>query len=174
MTVNSDEADVFLEERRGANDLQRNALVAVLLRVLEYYEGIIILTTNRITSLDVAVQSRIHLAIQYSDLKPKQKEKIFQYFLDEVIGEEHISGRDEIDREIKKMVKKSRINGRQIRNVLMSALLLSQSQSPSKGRKSKLTFTHIEEVMNATEDFLDCLKDLTFQKRGLNEAPTNL
>ena len=120
----------------------------------------------------MAVQSRIHLAIQYSDLRPKQKEKIFHYFLDEVIGEDRIAGRDEINREITKMVKKSRINGRQIRNVLMSALLLSQSQS--QGRKSKLTFTHIEEVMDETEKFLDCLKDLTFQKRGLNEAPSSL
>ena len=32
---------------------------AVLLRVLEYYDGILILTTNRMKSFDVAVQSRI-------------------------------------------------------------------------------------------------------------------
>lgn len=32
---------------------------SVLLRVLEYYEGILILTTNRMRSLDIAVQSRI-------------------------------------------------------------------------------------------------------------------
>ena len=31
----------------------------VLLRVLEYYDGILILTTNRMRSLDIAVQSRI-------------------------------------------------------------------------------------------------------------------
>lgn len=41
-----DENDVFQEERSQA-DLQRNALVSVFLRVLEYYDGILILTSNR-------------------------------------------------------------------------------------------------------------------------------
>jgi AAA+ superfamily predicted ATPase len=141
--------------------------------VLEYYEGIIILTTNRITSLDVAVQSRIHLAIQYHDLKPRQKEKIFAYFLDEVIGEDRIAGRDEIDRMIPKLVKKSRINGRQIRNILMSALLLAQSQGRGGG-KTLLRLEHIEEVLTATEDFMESLKDLTIKKRELNEAASIL
>ena len=37
---------VFLEEH-SQTDLQRNALVFVFLRVLEYYEGILIFTSNR-------------------------------------------------------------------------------------------------------------------------------
>ena len=41
-----DEADVFLEER-SLHDLERNAMVAVFLRQLEYYRGILFLTTNR-------------------------------------------------------------------------------------------------------------------------------
>ncbi|TRX97310.1 hypothetical protein FHL15_001588 [Xylaria flabelliformis] len=41
-----DEADVFLEQR-SLEDLERNALVAVFLRALEYYEGVLILTSNR-------------------------------------------------------------------------------------------------------------------------------
>ncbi|OQV08643.1 hypothetical protein CLAIMM_12881 isoform 3 [Cladophialophora immunda] len=41
-----DEADVFLAERRH-QDFTRNGLVAVFLRVLEYYAGILFLTTNR-------------------------------------------------------------------------------------------------------------------------------
>lgn len=38
-----DEADVFLENR-GHADMRRNAVVAVFLRMLEYYSGILILT----------------------------------------------------------------------------------------------------------------------------------
>ena len=79
-----DEADVFLETRTEHADPNRNALVSVLLRVLEYYQGVIILTTNRITSIDIAVQSRIHLAIQYQDLTPPQRIQIFTYFLNQV------------------------------------------------------------------------------------------
>lgn len=41
-----DEADVFLEQRT-CHDLVRNALVSIFLRQLEYYQGILFLTTNR-------------------------------------------------------------------------------------------------------------------------------
>lgn len=42
-----DEADVFLAQRTN-QDIERNALVSVFLRVLEYYEGVLFLTTNRV------------------------------------------------------------------------------------------------------------------------------
>lgn len=162
-----DEADIFLEERRGTKDLQRNALVAVLLRVLEYYEGIIIMTTNRITSLDVAVESRIHLAIRYRDLGLEDKVYLFQNFLDDVVREENVECREEMDDKIKKMVRRSRINGRQIRNIVTSANLLAKSKD------KKLKFAHIEEVHEITEQFLDGLKDLTKTKRLANEGRNN-
>jgi SpoVK/Ycf46/Vps4 family AAA+-type ATPase len=55
-----DEADVFLEERTPT-DLQRNALVSVFLRTLEYFEGILILTSNRVGTFDEAFKSRLVL-----------------------------------------------------------------------------------------------------------------
>ncbi len=59
-----DEADIFLE-RRDTSNLERNAMVAVFLRMLEYYEGILFLTTNRVKQFDTAFVSRISLAIHY-------------------------------------------------------------------------------------------------------------
>ncbi|KAF1921738.1 hypothetical protein BDU57DRAFT_535360 [Ampelomyces quisqualis] len=53
-------ADVFLEER----DMQRNALISVFLRVLEYYHGIVILTTNRIGTFDETFDFRVQLTLQ--------------------------------------------------------------------------------------------------------------
>ena len=58
-----DEADVFLEART-AQDIHRNALVSIFLRVLEYFQGILFLTTNRVSSFDDAFQSRIHIALR--------------------------------------------------------------------------------------------------------------
>ncbi|KAJ6576122.1 hypothetical protein DFH09DRAFT_1453903 [Mycena vulgaris] len=55
-----DEVDVFLEER-GTADVERNAMVAVFLRQLEYFQGILFMTTNRVKQFDAAFQSRIHL-----------------------------------------------------------------------------------------------------------------
>ncbi|KAL2824409.1 hypothetical protein BDW59DRAFT_162513 [Aspergillus cavernicola] len=45
-----DEADVFLTERIPS-DLRRNALVSVSLRVLDYYSGVLFLTTNRVGTM---------------------------------------------------------------------------------------------------------------------------
>jgi SpoVK/Ycf46/Vps4 family AAA+-type ATPase len=52
-----DEADVFLAKRND-NDLERNAIISVFLKELEYYPGILILTTNRARSIDPAFQSQ--------------------------------------------------------------------------------------------------------------------
>ena len=51
-----DEADVFLQERDD-KDVTRNALVSIFLRQLEYFQGILILTTNRIRNCDPAFES---------------------------------------------------------------------------------------------------------------------
>lgn len=51
-----DEAEVFLQQRT-VSDLQRNALVAIFLRNLEYYQGIMILTTNMAEQCDMALES---------------------------------------------------------------------------------------------------------------------
>lgn len=42
-----DEIDIFFEQR-SLEDMKRNALVSVFLRVLEYYEGILVLTSKRV------------------------------------------------------------------------------------------------------------------------------
>jgi hypothetical protein len=59
-----DEADVFVRER--GNDINQNAIVGVFLRILEYYEGVLFLTTNREHSIDDAVLSRCLLHIRYT------------------------------------------------------------------------------------------------------------
>ena len=51
------EADVFMAQRTNVN-LEGNAVTSVFLRQMEYYPGILILTTNRGASLDPAFQSK--------------------------------------------------------------------------------------------------------------------
>ena len=65
-----DEADVYLEQR-SMESLARNALVSVFLRVIEYFEGILILTSNRVGTFDEAFKSRLQLALHYEKLKLK-------------------------------------------------------------------------------------------------------
>ena len=75
-----DECDVFLEAR-STHSLERNKLVSIFLRVLEYYEGILFLTTNRISNIDPAFQSRIHVSMRYPDLTSTSRRSIWANFL---------------------------------------------------------------------------------------------
>lgn len=72
-----DEADVFLSQR-SKNDMKRNALVSVFLRVLEYYNGLLFLTTNRVGAIDEAFKSRINLSLYYPPLDKAQTRDIFR------------------------------------------------------------------------------------------------
>lgn len=76
-----DEADIFLEER-SLHELERNKLVSIFLRVLEYYEGIMFLTTNRVQTFDAAFQSRIHISLEYPELDMPARKAIWRSFLE--------------------------------------------------------------------------------------------
>lgn len=71
---------MFLEER-SLHELERNKLVSIFLRVLEYYEGIMFLTTNRVQTFDAAFQSRIHISLEYKELDTKSRRKVWDNFL---------------------------------------------------------------------------------------------
>ena len=71
-----DEADVFLMQR--GNDLERNAVVGVFLRVLEYFKGILFLTTNRLDAIDDAIVSRCIAVIKYANPGVEERRKIWE------------------------------------------------------------------------------------------------
>ena len=66
-----DEADVFLMER--GKDLAQNAVCGVFLRILEYFDGLLFLTTNRSDSIDDAILSRCiaHIKFDVPDLSSR-------------------------------------------------------------------------------------------------------
>ncbi|ORX96837.1 P-loop containing nucleoside triphosphate hydrolase protein [Clohesyomyces aquaticus] len=163
-----DEADVFLESRSAhTSDLTRNALVSVLLRVLEYYSGILILTTNRITQFDIAVQSRVNLGIRYTDLSIEQKQKIFEQFLADV-KEDLVEERQEILKWFKKDPDAiewfDTMNGRQVRNVLFSAASLALKDGQC------LKLRHIKTMARSTAKFQDSLRSIVLTARSKNEV----
>ncbi|KAG4422325.1 hypothetical protein IFR04_004477 [Cadophora malorum] len=151
-----DEADVFMEQRSSEQNATRNALVSVLLRVLEYYDGILVLTTNRIKSFDVAVQSRIHLAVLYDELDEGQVKKIWHGFLEQ-LNEKNTTDKYKIEEWVDKWAYKSKLNGRQIRNIISSAQALARGRN---GLNKKLTCEDIETVFEFTERFSRDLEGL--------------
>jgi hypothetical protein len=58
-----DEADVYIKRRQ--DNLTMNAVVGVFLRVLEYFNGLLFLTTNRVDDIDEAIVSRCIALIKY-------------------------------------------------------------------------------------------------------------
>ena len=58
-----DEADVYIKRRE--DDLTMNAVVGVFLRVLEYFNGLLFLTTNRVDDIDEAIISRCIAMIRF-------------------------------------------------------------------------------------------------------------
>lgn len=58
-----DEADVYIRQR--GNDIQHNAVVASFLRTLEYFDGLLFMTTNRREDVDDAIVSRCIAIIKY-------------------------------------------------------------------------------------------------------------
>ncbi|PSN62665.1 P-loop containing nucleoside triphosphate hydrolase protein [Corynespora cassiicola Philippines] len=123
-----DECDVFLEARSN-HDLERNKLVSIFLRVLEYYEGILFLTTNRVRDIDPAFQSRIHVSLEYPELTGESRVVVWKNFLrgleaEEQFGEEDLKALGEVG-----------LNGRQIKNVLKSAVLLARRRGKPLSRE---------------------------------------
>lgn len=86
--------------------------------------------TNRIRDFDVAVQSRIHLAIKYDDLSKEQQVDIFNSFLNQAKEKGHIENWDKIGKWVQREAG-SKFNGRQIRNIVTSAMGLARAE----GRK---------------------------------------
>ncbi|RWZ87267.1 MAG: AAA family ATPase [Hydrotalea sp. AMD] len=113
-----DEADIFMEKRDDIN-IERNAMVGIFLRLLEYYQGTLFLTTNRAKTIDEAFYSRISLAIKYDDLDMSARTKIWTNILN-LYQLPHI----DVER-----LSHYAINGRQIKNVTRIVTSLADTKS---------------------------------------------
>ena len=71
-----DEADVYIKRRQ--DDITMNAVVGVFLRVLEYFNGLLFLTTNRIDDIDEAIVSRCIALIRFYSPDAAARLRIWQ------------------------------------------------------------------------------------------------
>ena len=106
------------------SDLKRNSIVSVFLRFLEYYDGILILTSNRVGLFDEAFKSRIQVALHYENLDRSARKKVSQNFLDMLEEDEEDVNLDEMKFHLDELAEEE-LNGRQIRNILTTARQLA-------------------------------------------------
>jgi SpoVK/Ycf46/Vps4 family AAA+-type ATPase len=71
-----DEADVYIKRRD--DDIAMNAVVGVFLRVLEYFNGLLFLTTNRIDDIDEAIVSRCIALIKFYPPEGEARRRIWK------------------------------------------------------------------------------------------------
>jgi len=109
-------------------------LVSIFLRVLEYYEGILFLTTNRISNIDDAFHSRIHVSMQYPPLTAVSRRHIWNTFMSKTSG----LSDGQLD-----ALAQVELNGRQIKNVLKTAQMLARRANGD----GKVDMGHIETIL---------------------------
>ncbi|KAI9726367.1 MAG: hypothetical protein M1828_001641 [Chrysothrix sp. TS-e1954] len=168
-----DEADVFLESREKG-DLKRNTLVSVFLRALEYYQGLIFLTTNRVGVFDEAIMSRIHVVLHFPDLTHTDRERIWDTSFRKLDAERpdvavDLSLRDYVYRD--EGFKALNWNGREIRNAFNTMLALAEWDAREYNRfdrqgRVEIRKDHLQQVAKMSSSFKDYLKSL----RGIDEA----
>ncbi|CAD0087163.1 unnamed protein product, partial [Aureobasidium mustum] len=144
-----DEADVFLE-RRSLHDMERNALVSIFLRVLEYYQGILFLTSNRVDTFDDAFKSRIHVPLKYTGLDTSSRKQIWKNFLDKAESHEAVeggNGESVVDEEGLDKLAVHDLNGRQIKGIVRTATSLARYDN------KKLDLETLEQVVEIQMDF---------------------
>ncbi|KAI7259262.1 hypothetical protein KC345_g10360 [Hortaea werneckii] len=176
-----DEADVFLEKRE-VHDIHRNALVSIFLRLLEYFQGILFLTTNRVDTFDEAFQSRIHLPLRYGELSAKAKRRVWGMFLEIARGgggvrvgdgkEEEMTNGDgppstavgaagsgsggvkvaDFSEEDLDVLARHQLNGRQIKNAVRTAQALALKEGKVLGMEQ------VKKVLEVSESFERDLK----------------
>ncbi|RYP65063.1 hypothetical protein DL770_009078 [Monosporascus sp. CRB-9-2] len=162
-----DEADIYLEMRL-TSDLQRNSLVSVFLRCIEYYRGILFLTTNRVGQFDDAFTSRIHVIIKYDMLSEDDCKKIWSQFFDKLSDEREdfiITGRAKAYVLDDEAITSMGWNGREIRNAFQTAVALAEfrlSQNPNKTKHDNPTLDQrdFEQVCRMTKQFKQYLIDV--------------
>jgi SpoVK/Ycf46/Vps4 family AAA+-type ATPase len=140
-----DEADIFLEQR-SLSDLERNSLVSVFLRTLEYYGGILILTSNRVGTFDEAFKSRIQVALHYTNLDRVARKKIWKNFFDMMEADEEDVNLDELNKHMQELADQD-MNGREIRNALTTARQIALFQ------KETLAWEHVEQAITTASVF---------------------
>ncbi|KAL9018312.1 MAG: hypothetical protein Q9185_004415 [Variospora sp. 1 TL-2023] len=164
-----DEADIFLE-RRQTRDLARNGLVSAFLRRMEYFKGLLFLTTNRVGQIDDAFISRVHVAIGYKPLSGEDRKRIWHGFFHKLLKER--AGKIQVAPGGKKWVLemaaagKAQLNGRDIRNALQTAITLAEAEAeedpdfdPSK-MAIVVDQSHFQRVLDISHKFQEYVRSI--------------
>lgn len=144
------------------------------MRALEYYAGVLILTTNRVAEFDEAFRSRIHISLYYPRLSKTSTISIWNMNLEKAkskgldVDTEDIMGFAEShwkDNSRKPNRNARRWNGRQIKNAFQAAIALANwdfhdGKDRGMRRRPRLRAEHFEDVATTSAHFDDYLAEV--------------
>ncbi|KAI8691924.1 AAA domain-containing protein [Fusarium sp. Ph1] len=135
-----DEADVLLCKRNSA-EMDRNAIVAVFLRKMEYFQGVLFLTTNRKQDFDEAFKSRIHVTISYGELSDEAQAKIWERL---IVKNKDVQVDGSWTAAAFEALGKLKLNGRTIKNILRTAVAYANADEEALGLRHVLAIVQTE------------------------------
>lgn len=159
-------------ERAGLYSIVFNILeTTVFLRILEYYSGILFLTTNRVGTLDPAFRSRIHVSLYYRKLNKKRALMIWEtnvrrlHRLNDDRVQQGLKAVDFDEKSIVKYAEKNladlKWNGRQIRNAFQTAIALADFEASDSAEKiPTMTKKHFVKLGKAAAEFDEYLESV--------------
>lgn len=140
------------------------------LRRMEYFKGLLFLTTNRVGQIDDAFISRVHIAIGYKPLSGEDRKRIWHGFFHKLVKER--AGKIQVAPGAKKWVLemaaagKAQLNGRDIRNALQTAITLAEAEAeedpdfdPSK-MAIVVDQSHFQRVLDISHKFHEYVRSI--------------
>lgn len=100
-----------------------NAAVA-LLRVLEYFEGTLFLTTNGVETIDNAFLSRVHLSLSYPQLSTAALRQLWQSWITRACPRRQPRW---LTAKFLDQLSSTKVNGREIKNIVRMAHALARN-----------------------------------------------
>ncbi|KAK3296663.1 uncharacterized protein B0H64DRAFT_440167 [Chaetomium fimeti] len=142
-----DEADVLLC-KRNSSEMDRNAMVGgkyLFLRKLEYFQGVLFLTTNRKQDLDEAFKSRIHVTISYPALDAAARSAIWRDLVNKnAQAGVNVDASWTTEDELYDALGELNFNGRTIKNILRTAAAYSYGDRKPLNARHVLTIVQTE------------------------------
>ena len=117
---------------------------SVFLRHLEYYEGLLFLTTNRATFIDPAFRSRVDLTLTYSNLDQKTRRQVWVNFIKRLPQDDVGLEEADIDE-----LSTHKVNGREIKSAIKTGLILAARDRPLRLRHLNIVLKNRKRERNS-------------------------
>ncbi|CAD6590447.1 MAG: hypothetical protein ASARMPREDX12_004369 [Alectoria sarmentosa] len=158
-----DEADVLLQARRDYEcaNLKRNDLVSSFVRFIEYYQGIVFITTSRVSRFDPALMPRIDITLGLPSLDRGRRVGVWRNHIQHLLAEGSIDASQSADlcMRAEQEWSKQKMNGHQIKKAVNAARVLADKKGGTLGTKEVETMLKMEREFEERAGHLETEKE---------------